>query len=62
MKLPKQFNKWTHEQKSKWIADELKKVRNQEAELLKISRELSSIKGFTSVMQEDDRPDLIAMK
>lgn len=62
MKLPKGFAKYPPEQKSKWVADELKKVRNTETELLKLSRLLASDKGYTPVMNNDDRPDLIEMK
>jgi hypothetical protein len=62
MKIPKSFNRWSHDEKSNWVRQELKKVRKEEAELLKISRGLSSVKNFTAVMQEDDRPDLMLMK
>ena len=62
MKLPAKFSKWTSEEQRKWAADELKKVRAKEEELVKLYRLLVSAKGFTPVMQDDDRPDLIAMK
>lgn len=62
MKLPAKFHKWTSEEQRKWVAEELKKVRAKEEELVKLYRLLVSVKGFTSVMQDDDRPDLISMK
>jgi hypothetical protein len=62
LKLPKSFNKMPHEQKSKWVADELKKIRSTETELLKLSRLLASDKDYTPVMKNDDRPDLIEMQ
>lgn len=62
MKFPKAFSKWSSEEQRRWVADELKKVRDKEDELVKVYRLLVANKSFTPVMQEDDRPDLIAMK
>lgn len=62
MKLPKSFAKWPSEQQRKWVADELKKVRNRENELVTLLRNLVTDPSFKVLIENDDRPDLIAMK
>lgn len=62
MKLPKSFSKWSNEAQRKWVAEELRKVRLREDELATLLRRLVSDSNFKVLMQNDDRPDLIAMK
>ncbi len=52
----------TNEAQRKWVAGELKKVRIREDELATLLRRLVSDSNFKVLMQNDDRPDLIAMK
>lgn len=62
LKMPKNWNKLSNDEQRKWVDAELKKVREIEGELVKISRLLVSDKNYTPIMSDDDRPDLINMK
>lgn len=59
MKLPKQFAKSSDVAKREWVAIELKKVRDRENELMKLSRLLAS---GTFKPLDYERPDLDALK
>ena len=59
MKLPKQFNKWSDEQRGKWVAEEIKKTQKSLDQLHKLSRSLI-YNNFNPLDYE--RPDLEAMK
>lgn len=59
MKFPKGFTKMNEQEKREWVASELRKVRQRESELMKLSRELVS--GTFSPL-DYERPDLEQLK
>lgn len=59
IKLPKKFNSLCQSDQRQIIADMLRKNREEEAELIKISRQLQRSKVAIKV---EDRPDLANLK